>query len=129
MGLCVFVGDELFYFPPCNRFLRDETLQPLLLYSYFHGECSDEQHSFVSPVLTFAFKARHAIHIVANHPHPLRIPLGICKFHSSSFYPRNTVLWNRLPSSFTDHYNLNSFKSRVNRYLQHLPACILPLNL
>lgn len=50
-----------------------------LLYRYFHGMCSAELPSLVSPVLTFTAKTRHVTHIMAKHPDSFCI-LQLCSF-------------------------------------------------
>ena len=111
------VGDELF-----------KTLQPLshrrnvsslsLLYRYFYGKCSSELHAMVPKVLKFNRRTRLAVSVADNHPHFLNIPFSKQEFHSQSFFPRTAALWNKLPSyCFPPSYNLEFFKSQVNRHL------------
>lgn len=72
----------------------------------------------IPPVVTYAAKSRHAMHILENHPHFLRILFVRCKCHTSCFFPRTTAMWNRLPRGcFIDHDNLNLFKSMLSCYL------------
>lgn len=117
--LRVVVGDKLFCtLQPFSHRRGVESLS--LLYRYFNGKCSDEMRSLDPPVLNFTARTRHATHIAENHPQSPHIPLARCKFHSSSFFPRTTALWNRRPRGcFPDHYNLNLFSSRVDRYLSY----------
>lgn len=50
---------------------------------------SDGIYSFVPQFLILTAKKRHITHIIANHPHHMRIPLATCSFNLSSFshYP------------------------------------------
>ena len=122
------VGDELF-----------STLQPLsqrrdvaslaLLYRYFHGECSEELQAMVPPVKVFPRNTRLASSVKTNHRYFLDIPFINRQFHAASFFPRTAQLWNELPfSCFPVSYNLNLFKSRINRYLSSLSPPPHPRN-
>lgn len=50
------------------------------------------------------------------------------KFHNDNCLSKTTILQNRLRRGcFHEHYNLNLFKSRANRYLSPLhSSCLLP---
>lgn len=50
------------------------------------------------------------------YPNSLRIPFVICKFHSSTHFPRTPVPKNML----LHYYTLNLFISWVNRYLPNM---------
>ena len=108
------VGDSLF-----------STLQPLshrrnvaslaLLYRYYNGRCSNELQEMVPPRKTFARNTRFSVNV---HPHFLEVNTSVQNFHMQSFFPRTATLWNSLPSHcFPEHYNLASFKRRVNKSL------------
>ena len=106
------VGDSLF-----------STLQPLshrrnvaslaLLYRYYNGRCSNELHEMVPPRKTFARNTRFSANV---HPHFLEVDTSVQNFHRQSFFPRTATLWNSLPPyCFPKHYDLVSFKIRVNK--------------
>ena len=110
------VGDELF-----------SSLQPLshrrnvaslsLFYRYFHGKCSDELHSLVPPIREFSRNTRFA-KSTTSHPYFLQLPFTRCVFHSNSFFPRTAAMWNTLSEEcFPAEYNLDLFKSKVNKFL------------
>lgn len=67
---------------------------------------------------TFTAKTHHATPTGANHPHPLRIPLVMCKFHAKIFFLQTYILGNSFPRGISpDLCKLNLFKSRVIRYI------------
>ena len=113
------VGDDLFSsLQPLSQ--RRDVASLSLLYRYFHGKCSNELHSLVPPRQTFRARTRLATSVESNHPHPLRIPNLRRKFHDVTFFPRTTHLWNSLPfECFPDGYDLQSFKSKVNKHLSN----------
>ena len=77
-----------------------------LFYRYYNGLCSDELSALVPPRKVFVRSTRSA---AKSHLHTVEIP---------SFFPRTSVLWNKMPSScFPEQIDLNRFKSRVNRHL------------
>ena len=110
------VGDDLF-----------SSLQPLshrrnvaslsLFYRYFHGKCSDELHSLVPPIREFTRSTRFS-ESASSHPYFLKLPRTRCAFHANSFFPRTSAMWNA-PSTecFPAEYNLDLFKSKVNKFL------------
>ena len=107
------VGYSLFSFfqPLCRR--RNVT-SISLLYTY-NGKCSKKIQEMVAPRKTFVRNTRFASNA---HPHFLEVDSSHQNFHMQSFSPRTATLWNSLPAScFPDHYNLISFKKRVNRVL------------
>ena len=86
-----------------------------LFYRYFNNRCSDELSSLVPPLKVFGRSTRLASNA---HPHTVSIPVSRKSIYSRSFFPRTSKLWNSLPSTcFPVGYDLNSFKSSVNRHL------------
>ena len=86
-----------------------------LFYRYYNGMCSSELFDLVPPNKVFNRCTRLATN---SHPFTVEVPSCQKKFYAASFFPRTSVMWNSLPlSCFPDSYNLNRFKSRVNRYL------------
>ena len=86
-----------------------------LFYRYYNGMCSSELFDLVPPNKVFNRCTRLATN---SHPFTVEVPSCQKKFYAASFFPRTSVMWNALPlSCFPDSYNLNRFKSRVNRYL------------
>lgn len=54
--------------------------------------------------------SHHALFTLTNHPHFLCVPLLKSKFHSESFFPRNGILWNKLPKwCFPENSNIVLF--------------------
>lgn len=86
------------YFPPNSSFPAEETSQA---YCYLHSKWSDELLSLVPPVQTFTAKSRLATSTGLNQPHSLHIQFVGRMFHSESFFPRTTTLWNRLPHEYS----------------------------
>ncbi len=85
-----------------------------LFYKYYNGHCSKELASLVPSTKIHSRVTRHSIKC---HPFSVTVPKCSKNAYSSSFFPRTSALWNSLPSScFPDSYNLQSFKSSVNRY-------------
>ncbi|XP_065645759.1 uncharacterized protein LOC136076213 [Hydra vulgaris] len=86
-----------------------------LFYKYYNGYCSNELASLV-PSTKFHFRVTR--HLIKSHPFTATVPKCSKSSYSSSFFLRTSVLWKWLSlSCFTDSYNLQSFKSSVNRYL------------
>ena len=110
------VSEELFStLPPLSHRRNVATLA--LFYRYFHGKCSDELHSLVPLERNFRVRTRFAM-TSKSHPHFLTVPRTRCNFHADSFIPRVCKLWNELPrESFPAEYDLQTFKSRVNKHL------------
>ena len=110
------VGDELYLTLPSLSHRRN-VASLSLFYRYFHGRCSGELHESVPRGRTFSRRTRFALEC-ETHPHYLNIPYIRTKFHAESFMPRVSKLWNKLPSTcFPAEYNLQTFKSRVNKHL------------
>ena len=110
------VGEELYStLPPLS--LRRNVASLSLFYRYYHGKCSDELHSSVPCERSFSVRTRFAL-ASKSHPHFLTVPRTRCNFHADSFIPRASKLWNELPREcFPNEYNLQTFKSRVNKHL------------
>lgn len=90
--MCVCGGDS----PFCRCFANDASLQSLSpLYSYV--QCSDELHSSVRLIQTFTMRAHYNTSNESNSPCDPRDPNVRRKFHSHSFFPLTSTLWNRLP--------------------------------
>ena len=86
-----------------------------LFYRYYNGRCSSELFDLVPHKKVFNRDTRFASN---SHPHNVEVPSCHKKFYVTSFFPRTSVMWNSLPiSCFPDSYNLNVFKSRVNKFL------------
>lgn len=104
-------------FPPYNPFPTDEILQA----SCYSIAISREM--FRRAIFLSFHCTHHAAYNEANYSYSLHIPLVRSKFHSDSFFPRAVTLRNRIPAGyFPDHYNLNTFKSRVDNYLLHMSS-------
>lgn len=77
--------------------------------------------TLVPPFLPFRTRPCHDTYIVAIHSHSLSILLGRNMFYSISFFPRNAVLWKRLPRRwFPNRYNINLFNSMIYPFLHGL---------
>ena len=86
-----------------------------LFYKYYNGRCSKELASLVPSTKIYSRSTRLSI---KSHPFTVTVPKCSKNSYLSSFFPRTSILWNSLPSScFPESYNLQSFKSSVNRYL------------
>ena len=110
------LGDGLFSsLQPLSH--RRNVASLALFYRYINGKCSDELHSLVPKKREFPRCTRFA-DSSKRHPHFLVIPKTRSMFHSNSFFPRTAAKWNSLPlECFPADYDLDLFKSRVNRYL------------
>lgn len=90
--LCVWRG----YSPFCICFANDASLQSLsLLYRYV--QYSDELHSSVRLIQTFTIRVHYNTFNDSNNPYGPRDPNVRRQFHSHSFFPLTSTLWNRLP--------------------------------
>lgn len=124
--LCVCVGGDS---PFCRCFANDASLQSLSpLYSYV--QCSDELHSSVRLIQTFTMRAHYNTSNESNSPCDPRDPNVRRKFHSHSFFPLTSTLWNRLPPGwFPVRYKHNLFMSKVLipiiLILYHLPLSFI----
>ena len=86
-----------------------------LFYRYYFGRYSSELAQLV--LLPFSC-GRSTLCFDRLHDFSVTIPVCYKDVYVNSFFPRTTRLWNFLPIEyFPLTYNLNSFKSRINRHL------------
>ena len=86
-----------------------------IFYRYYFGRCSSELAQLVS--LTFS-RGRSSSYSDRLHAFSVTIPRCYKDVYVSCFFLRTARLWNSLPiDCFPLTYNLNGFKSRINRYL------------
>ena len=83
-----------------------------IFYRYFHGPCSQEIRDIIPVHLRHGRTTRSLTH---SHPFQVLLPTSRTLSHKSSFIPRTCNLWNVLPSSFPESYNLPSSKSKINK--------------
>ena len=82
---------------------------------YYFGRCSSELAELV-PLLYSRGRSTH--YSDRLHDFSVTIPRCYKDVYVNSFFPRTTRLWNSLPiECFPLTYNLNGFKSRINRHL------------
>ena len=90
-----------------------------LFYRYYFGRCSSELAQLV-PLLY----SRERSTCYSDRLHDFSVIIRRCykDVYVNSFFPCTARLWNSLPiECFPLTYDLNSFKSRINRHL--LTAC------
>ena len=115
--VCKMVGDTLAAsLEPLAQ--RRDVASLSLFYRYYHSKCSSELADLV-PVphpRTRATRYSEGLHDFA-----VSIP-RLCKgVYANSFFPRTAKIWNSLPADcFPLTYDLNQFKSNVNKYLATL---------
>ena len=86
-----------------------------LFYKYHHGHCSDDLKDLTPALKIFNRVTRYS---TTAHSMTVQVPTCYKQFYTSSFFPRASILWNSLPSScFPACYDLQKFKSNVNRHL------------
>ena len=86
-----------------------------LFYRYYFGRCSSELAQLV-PLPSF--RGRSTRYSDRFRDFSVTIPRCYKDVYVKSFFPRIVRLWNSLPKEcFPSTYNLNGFKSRVNRHL------------
>ena len=86
-----------------------------LFYRYFFGRCSSELAQLV--LLPFS-QGRSTCYSDRLHDFSVTIPRCYKDVYVNSFFSRTARLWNSLPiESFPLTYNLNGFKSKINRHL------------
>ena len=86
-----------------------------LFYRYDLGRCSSELAQLVP--LPFSW-GRSTCYSDRLYDFSVTIPRCYKDVYVSSFFPRTSRLWNSLPiECFPLTYDLNGFKSRINRYL------------
>ena len=86
-----------------------------LFYKYFNKKCSTELSSLVPRLRPRVRTTRQSSNA---HPYTVQIPKSTKSLYASSFFPRTSNLWNLLPADiFPDSYDMDKFKSSVNRHL------------
>ena len=86
-----------------------------LFYRYYFGRCSSELAQLVS--LPYSC-GRSTCYSDRLHDFSVTIPRCYKDVYVNSFFPRTAKLWNSLPiECFPLTYDLNGFKSRINRHL------------
>ena len=91
-----------------------------LYYRFFHGVCSVELKSIISPKALFTRNTRFSS---AQHPFAVKSDKNRTSAFANSFIPMTSRDWNSLPATvFTATYNLQLFKTHMHRYLQLLPS-------
>ena len=87
-----------------------------LFYRYFHGRCSSDLAQLIPPK---AVHARNTRRTTTAHPYVVQLGTPRTSLFKNSFIWRNASLWNGLPGEvFPLEYNLQRFKSNVNRHLR-----------
>ena len=86
-----------------------------LFYRYYFGTCSSELGQLV-PIPSSRGRSTH--YSDRSHDFSVTIPRYYKDVYVNSFFPRTARLWNSLPiECFPLTYDLNDFKSRINRHL------------
>ena len=86
-----------------------------LFYRYYFGRCSSEQAQLVP--LPFS-RGRSTHYSDRLHDFSVTIPRCYKDVYVNIFFPRTAGPWNDLPiECFPLTYDLNGFKSRINRHL------------
>ena len=86
-----------------------------LFYRYYFGRCASELAQLVP--LTYS-RGRSTCYSDRLHDLSVTIPRCYKDVYVNSFFPQTARLWNSLPiKCFLLTYNLNGFKSRINRHL------------
>ena len=84
-------------------------------YSYYFGSCSFELAQLVP--LPY-FRVRSTRYSDRLHEFFVTLSIWYKDVYFNSFFPRTAMLWNSLPiECFPLNYDLNDFKSRINRHL------------
>ena len=90
-----------------------------LYYRYFHGVCSVELKSIITPKTVFTRNTRFSN---AQHPFAVKLENNRTSAFANSFIPMTSRDWNSLPATvFPATYNLQLFKTHIDRYLQLPP--------
>ena len=86
-----------------------------LFYRYYFDRCSSEMAQLVSLPYSGGRSTRYSYRL---RDFSVTIPRCYKDVYVNSFFPRTARLWNSLPvECFPVTYNLNGFKSRINRHL------------
>ena len=86
-----------------------------LFYRYYFGRWSSELAQFVPLPYSWGRSTRYSDRL---HGFFVTIPRCYKDVYVNSFFPCTARLWNSLPiECFPLSYDLNGFKSRINRYL------------
>ena len=86
-----------------------------LFHRYYIGRCSSKLAELVPLLYSRGSSTRCSDRL---HDFSLAIPRCYKDVCVNSFFPRTAKLWNSLPiECFALTYDLNGFKSRINRYL------------
>ena len=86
-----------------------------LFYRYYFGKCSSELAELVLLPYSRGRSTRYSDRL---HDFSVTIPRCYKNVYFSSFVPCTARFWNSLPiECFPLTYDLNGFKSRINRYL------------
>ena len=84
-----------------------------IFYRYFHGDCSQEIKNIIPDLVRRVRTTRSSTY---SHPFQVTLPNPRTLSYKSSFIPRTSQLWNSLPpTTFSESYNLSSFKSNINK--------------
>ena len=87
-----------------------------LFYRYFHGKCSADLALLIPPR---AANSRNTRRTTAAHPYVVKLSTPRTSLFKNSFIWRTSSLWNDLPEVvFPNEYNLQRFKTNVNRFLR-----------
>ena len=86
-----------------------------LFYRYYFGRCSSELAQLVPLPFSRGRSTRYSDRL---YDFSVTIPRCYKDVYVNSFFPRTARLWNSLPiECFPLTYDLNGFKSRINRHL------------
>ena len=86
-----------------------------VFYRYYFGRCSSELAQLVPLHFSRGRSTRYSDRL---HDFYVTIQRYYKDFYVNSFFPRTARLWYSLPiECFPLNYNLNGFKSRINRHL------------
>ena len=94
---------------------RQNVASSSLFYCYYFGRCTSELAQLVP--LPYSW-GRSTSYSDALHDFSVTIPRCYKDVYINSFFPHTARLWNSLPiECFPLTYDLNGFKSRINRHL------------
>ena len=94
---------------------RQNVASVTLFYRYYFGRCSSELTQLLPLLYSSGTSTRYSDGL---HDFSATIPRCYKDAYVNSFFPRTAKLWNSLSiECFPLTYNLNSFKSRINRHL------------